>query len=529
MKGHLFPMKGFVAYRLTIFAGLILFSLAPASTLATSDQQHCRGLISGAADLLQLPIKDISELDFTAPAHREAILQTLDNHPNEWYRLKKYQPAFAALLEPVLFTPLNQWGPFLGMENSAIDIALTNMGGLQMENLCRVGCPWCGFSINQRAKYQQIPVRVLRSIFARLADLLTKGDRTRTYSYTHPNLQMLYYESDPFNYRMPLEENSSITYHYPEIHRMVTGYTHRSPYVSTAIPQGREKAVLDFIDRFKIGVQIRLSVSDHNEQRLSMAKPGERSFISEVNTRIEDRRARLVGILERSESSFAAMDDKALLHRLEQGAIAIEIEAKDRFLRHSPRNPAEYLLTEAQIERVKKLEGFRESLGEEMIKHGDVRSFLKMALPAIELLRMRDFEFREDGIFVYRVPVKEIGRAFATIEEPSRGIGCFDGVLVTPAKAYNLVQLPVCTPQFKDGQVVVEISKRAPVEKLPQQAPIEEVLKFGFVKTNPITDLRWQHPEERNYFDLIDHGGVSHRYSFTRTGDGYSAKLQENN
>ncbi len=518
--------------RFIIISCLLLNPLLWAAKSKNLAHEDCADLLGKIAENSGTQVTSLNDLDLKIPAHREAIARAIDSDPNQWYLLKRYYPQYAAQLEPILFVPLEKVGPFAGMGEAAIDLALMNMGGLQLETQCCVQCPWCGFSINKKSKYQQLPVSIARTIFRRLADLNTPGDRSTSLKPNTPNLQMLYYESDPFDYRMPLEVGSSTIYHYPEIHVMADGFTGRSPYVSTAVPKGKEQIVLDFIDgRLNRDIQVRLSYSSHNRDRLRTPDPKTgKSFDSEIRDRLGKQNVDLSKRLEIETQFFSSQTDEFLINALYEANATIKSNRASRFLRPDPKNPEALLLYGSDFVLVRKLAAIpKKTLADEFkqrtVNFIDARKFLMRVLPIIRILGRANYTQEEGPFYKQDTEVRNIGRAFAS-EDPDEltpGIGCFDGVLVTPTKIYNLVQLPGPTPEFKDAQVVVEVSKIPPLEQLPIEAPIQEVLKYGVVEAKGVKALMEKPLSDRDSFYLLDFQGNRHFFEFHRVGDGFVA------
>ncbi len=145
-----------------------------------------------------------------------------------------------------LFANLSKVEPFCRYSTRVLETILDNTLAVQLENRCKCGCPFCGFTFNPtKGEYKQFPVEVLRT--------LSKKELG--------SLKYLYLQSDPFSYEMPIFEESNELYHYPEIHKIFR----RNLHIVTSVPIGREEIVMQAINA---GMNLIISLSDHNRERL---------------------------------------------------------------------------------------------------------------------------------------------------------------------------------------------------------------------------------------------------------------------
>ena len=110
-----------------------------------------------------------------------------------------------------------------------LKLIMSNVGAIQLTDGCTLGCSFCGFEALKGVR-SYIPPSLLEDLASRFSNELWE---------TGP---FLYYASDPFDYDF---EGSN----YWDIHQMWTEKVGYSPFISTAVPQGKEKLVLDLLQK----------------------------------------------------------------------------------------------------------------------------------------------------------------------------------------------------------------------------------------------------------------------------------------
>lgn len=200
----------------------------------------------------------------------------------------------------------------------ALKEIFSKMGAIQLENICKVGCCFCGFTHNKKflsGKYRQFPTETLRSIFRRFGP--------------NSNLFMLYYESDPINLDIPiLEGHSSDRYHYGNIHILYRLYESPAPYlhhllsslgykktthpqriyVSTIVPKGKEDLAIHLV---KKGLVNRISFPDIDTRRFQNKKNHQKDALEKVKEFMEKKKL----ALNQGSQPGESVDDKFILGR----------------------------------------------------------------------------------------------------------------------------------------------------------------------------------------------------------------------
>lgn len=125
-----------------------------------------------------------------------------------------------------------------------------------------------------------------------------------------------------------------------------------------------------------------------------------------------------------------------------------------------------------------------------------------------DALAGREMDLADSGVSVLNSPFgKGIGTSFSPESIGEAGIGCFDGILVTPRGIYNIVQNPI-TKELPEGQFVV------PLETISDTAPqigdsFRELLRRHIVFADNFTTTEsWEAMVLKPYITLISHAGA---------------------
>ena len=108
-----------------------------------------------------------------------------------------------------------------------LKIIMENTVAIQLTEGCSTGCPDCGLEAKKGVK-DFIPFRLLKRLFSEYSDELSN------------NCEMLYYASEPFDYR-------DKKYSYEDVHKLFVARTGHNPWVTTAVPKGKERMILEHI------------------------------------------------------------------------------------------------------------------------------------------------------------------------------------------------------------------------------------------------------------------------------------------
>lgn len=108
-----------------------------------------------------------------------------------------------------------------------LKIIMENTVAMQLTEGCSIGCSDCGLEAKKGVK-DFIPFSLLKRLFSEYKDELAN------------NCEMLYYASEPFDYK---DKDCS----YEDVHRLFVKETGCNPWVTTAMPKGKEKIILEHI------------------------------------------------------------------------------------------------------------------------------------------------------------------------------------------------------------------------------------------------------------------------------------------
>ncbi len=132
-----------------------------------------------------------------------------------------------------------------GFSDNALQDIFANMGAMELTRWCSIWCDFCGFWAEKRVK-GKMPFEDIKTMFKRFWDILWKA-RTITYWATDP----LDWEEWDRDYEHVLD--------------VVQEYAGYKPFVSTAVPRGKEPLMLRLLLAGKLE---RVSVSHMNFHRL---------------------------------------------------------------------------------------------------------------------------------------------------------------------------------------------------------------------------------------------------------------------
>lgn len=136
-------------------------------------------------------------------------------------------------------------------------LIMANVGSIQLTDGCSLGCTFCGFE-SKKGVRDYIPFKLIEGLVKKYKTELAKS---------HP---FLYYASDPFDYDFDGKN-------YINVHTMFENACNYSPFVSTAVPNGKEEVVIKtlledkYTKRWKNSLIDRISVSCMNKKRLAKA------------------------------------------------------------------------------------------------------------------------------------------------------------------------------------------------------------------------------------------------------------------
>ncbi len=129
--------------------------------------------------------------------------------------------------------------------DSQIELFLNNVGAIEINYGCSIGCDFCGVDA----------VKGLKEV-ASYDSIVGLVNRMKGISMDHMPLQ--YWRSDPLDW----EENEKDYY---DINSLFNDEFGKSPFISTAVPKGKEGLALELLLRGELG---RISISHMNFKRL---------------------------------------------------------------------------------------------------------------------------------------------------------------------------------------------------------------------------------------------------------------------
>lgn len=134
-------------------------------------------------------------------------------------------------------------------------LIMANTGSIQLTDGCSIGCTFCGFE-SKKGVRDYIPFKFIEGLVKKYKTELSKS---------HP---FLYYASDPFDYDFD-------GHNYIDIHNLFEKACDYSPFVSTAVPRGKEEFVIKTLlennghkKKWNNNLIDRISVSYMNRKRL---------------------------------------------------------------------------------------------------------------------------------------------------------------------------------------------------------------------------------------------------------------------
>jgi hypothetical protein len=135
---------------------------------------------------------------------------------------------------------------------------MANVGSIQLTDGCSIGCSFCGFE-SKKGVRDYIPFELIESLVEKYKTEFAKAG------------PFLYYASDPFDYDFD-------GHTYIDVHNLFENACNYSPFVSTAVPRGKEEFVIKTLlennghkKKWNNNLINRISVSYMNRKRLAKA------------------------------------------------------------------------------------------------------------------------------------------------------------------------------------------------------------------------------------------------------------------
>lgn len=417
-----------------------------------------------------------------------------DQYPEVLQVIKKNNLHLYEVISGELYYDLSKHDLFLGLSPEDLKLYFKNLAVLQLENKCCVGCPWCGLSLNnQDGPYKQLDVKLVRTIFKYLKE-------------SGGSLGMMYHESDPLSYRMPLRDGSEIYYDYFHLHDLYYKMTGNGLHFTTVVPKGSENLLLKALKEGRINelntTHYQIGLSHINKARLEKKIDGKENLLEQIE-QIEFERD-----LKKSEREDSIIKEVIKLLRQKYSHLPTNVfdwnidgteikiyqyvfilqKAKKMLTQKHPLTLDEFsnLFQNGNIYRNinhKKL-GFNETFagGIPASEYAELLTKTRQDFYQVETLppklKLEDVEPREIGNGLTNTKASHY---ITSLQE--HGIASYNGGLITPDNVYNSVNIGLPNKDFPDGLVVRKVMpKDDRSENFPLIDKIEKVVDSGIVK-----------------------------------------------
>ncbi|MFH2028461.1 MAG: hypothetical protein ABIJ08_04950 [Nanoarchaeota archaeon] len=296
-----------------------------------------------------------------------------------------------------------------------LELIMQNIGAIQLTEGCSIGCYFCGFGA-EKGVTDYIQFKTLEKLTKRFSEQL------------HKSKPFLYHASDPFDYDFD-------GHNYMDVHDLFKKIGN-NPFISTAVPKGKEDMVLELLlepphddGKFSViwnkSVIDRVSISNMNSARLEkaikkrfpMVHPAKQKTLPYVAIPGKDA---FYSIFTDENSDILK---KTLGEDIFRRAYYGIIRSKDICISKEPISSTLYM----------------------MIIHGDKIIFSPdRPVSYIDVINayMGNEDDTDNYVFLpgYPQPMR-LGEQHSD-NLSSRGIACFNGVLMTPKGVYNLHVVP---------------------------------------------------------------------------------------